>query len=332
GLVAGLKPDQWKAYLRFHIGNAMAPYLSKAFRDVAFNFHGQVLRGESAPLPRDVQVLNAISRDAGPMLAREYVARYLPAGTRSRADEIARHVRDALATAIDGNTWMAPATRQEAKTKLAQLKIELGAPARDLDFSVQPMGRTSFGSNMLIASTWHRREEMRRIGRGNANRRWDVLPQQPALAYDIAQNRLIVSAAALPAPVLDLTQDTATQYGTFGALVAHELARSVGYAGRLIDASGALRTWWTSDDEAAWLSRADGLVSQYNGYAYPGLEGVNVNGALSRNQDAADLAAIELAWNALAAAQPELDKAGKEAFFTGWAQLWRQQSSSDIAA
>jgi putative endopeptidase len=42
------------------------------------------------------------------------------------------------------------------------------------------MGRGSFGGNMLIASTWRHREEMKRIGKGNADRRWDVLPQQPA--------------------------------------------------------------------------------------------------------------------------------------------------------
>ncbi len=330
-LAGSLRAEQWKAYLRFHIGNAMAPYLSKSFRDANFDFHGRVLRGESTQLPRDVQVLNAINRAAGPMLAREYTARYLPQATKARATEIATHVRDALGQSIDANAWMSPATKQEAKAKLAGLKIEIGSPRRDLDFTVQPTGRASFGSNMLVASTWHRREEMRRIGRGNADRRWDVLPQQPALAYDIAQNRLIVSAAVLQPPVLDIAQDSASQYGTYGALVAHELARSIDYVGRVVDASGKLRTWWTADDEAAWLGQADRLVAQYNGYAYPGLQAVNVDGALTRNQNAADLAAVELAWRALNIAQPALDKPGKEAFFTGWGQLWRQQSSADVA-
>ena len=56
---------------------------------------------------------------------------------------------------------------------------------------------------MLIASTWRHREEMKRIGKGNADRRWDVLPQQPSLAYDLAQNRLIVTAAILQGPVFN---------------------------------------------------------------------------------------------------------------------------------
>src|SRR3546814_6818826 len=39
-MVDKIDPDQWKAYLRFHVGNAMAPYLSKSFRDADFEFRG----------------------------------------------------------------------------------------------------------------------------------------------------------------------------------------------------------------------------------------------------------------------------------------------------
>src|SRR5690606_4201473 len=182
-----------------------------------------VLRGESAPLPRRQQVLDAMNHAAGPMLGREYMGRYLPPAVRARAAEIAVEIRDALGRGLERNTWMGTATRAEARAKLAALKIEIGAPVRDLDFTVQPMGRGSFGGNMLIASTWRHREEMRRIGRGNADRRWNVLPQQPALAYDPAQNRLIVTAAVLQPPVLQAAGPEAAKYGAYGALVGHEL-------------------------------------------------------------------------------------------------------------
>jgi putative endopeptidase len=84
-LVGGLEPAQWKTYLRYHVGAAMAPYLSKAWRDVDFAFRGTVLRGETAPSARQQQVLDAINLAAGPMLGREYVGRYLPDATRARA-------------------------------------------------------------------------------------------------------------------------------------------------------------------------------------------------------------------------------------------------------
>ncbi len=330
-LVNALKPEQWKAYLRFHIGNAMAPYLSKSFRDAEYDFHGRILRGETAQPSRQQLVLGAINRAAGPMMSREYVAAYLPDTTRARAETIAGQVRDALGRGIERNTWMTPVAKTEAKAKLAALKIEIGAPVQDIDYTVQPMGRASFGSNMLIASTWRHAQEMRRIGQANAGRRWDVLPQTPALAYDLAQNRLIVSAAVLQPPVLDVAADAATHYGTYGALVGHELSRAVDIKGKLVDSAGTVRTWWSTDDDAGWLTATDKLVSQYNGYGYPGLTGTQVNGALTRDENAADLAGVELAWDALQTANPELAQSGKEAFFRGWAQLWRQQPAVDTA-
>ena len=330
-MVDKIKADQWKAYLRFQVGNAMAPYLSKSFRDADFEFRGRVLRGETTPPPRDQLVLDAINLAAGPMLAREYVASHLPATTVSRAEAIAGEVRDALGRAVDRNTWMSEPTKAQAKAKLAKLKIEIGAPKRDLDYSVQPMGRGSFGGNMLIASTWRHREEMKRIGNANANRRWDVLPQQPALAYDMAQNRLIVSAAVLQPPVLDMTRNAASHYGSFGALVGHELGRSIDAKGKFVDAAGELKTWWTPADDTAWGLRTAPLVAQYSAYPYPGLREVKVNGNQTLEENTADLAGVELAWDALATSQPELPKESKQAFFEGWAQLWPQQMSSDEA-
>jgi len=330
-LVNGLKPEQWKAYLRFHIGNAMAPYLSKSFREAEYDFHGRILRGENAQPTRQELVLGAINRAAGPMMSREYVATYLPEASRARAETIAGQVRDALGRGIDRSTWMTDAAKAEGKAKLAALSIEIGAPVQDIDYTVQPMGRASFGSNMLIASTWRHAQEMRRIGQANAARRWDVLPQTPALAYDPAQNRLIVSAAILQAPVLDIAADPAAHYGTFGALVGHELSRAVDTKGKHVDSTGTVRTWWSADDDAGWLTATDKLVAQYNAYGYPGLSGVQVNGALTRDENAADLAGVELAWDALQQASPELTQPAREAFFRGWAQLWRQQSSVDLA-
>ncbi len=330
-LVAGLKPAQWKAYLRYQVAAAMAPYLSKAWRDVDFAFRGTVLRGDTAPPPRREQVLAAMNLAAGPMLGHEYAGRYLPADTRARAQEIAVQVRDALGRGIERAAWMSPATREQAKAKLAQLKIEIGVPARDLDYTVQPMGRGSFGGNMLIASTWRHREEMKRIGRGNADRRWPVLPQQPALAYDPAQNRLIVTAAMLQAPVLDMARDNAANYSAFGALVGHELTHGFDAAGRNIDATGKVRDWWTPADAAAWDAVLSALSVQYGAYPWPGVPGTFVAGGQTRAENAADLGGVELALDALLAAQPGVAPPARQAFYQGWARLWPQQMSVDVA-
>ncbi len=332
GLIATLKPDQWKAYLRWRVGDAMAPYLAKPFHDAEFGFRGRVLRGQTTPPPRWQQVLDAINLAAGPMLGKEYAARYLPQSTDAQAEAIARQLRDALERSVERSTWLSASAKAEAKAKLEKLKIEVGTPHRDIDYTVQPMGRGSFGSNMLIASTWRHREEMKRIGKGNADRRWDVLPQQPALAYDLAQNRLIVTAAVLQAPVFDPARDAAGQYGAYGALVGHELSRGFDSKGRMIDAKGELRDWWTPADLSAWNAIGTQVANQYQTLPYPELKGVNVNGQRVQDEATADLAGLELAWDAFNQVQPQAPQAAKQAFFKAWAQLWAQKASEGEAA
>ncbi|GAE56586.1 hypothetical protein XPR_3221 [Xanthomonas arboricola pv. pruni MAFF 301420] len=265
-MIVSINPDQWKAYLRWRVGDAMAPYLSKSFHDAEYQFRGRLLRGDALPPQRWQQVLDAINVAAGPMLGREYVARYLSSDTRRQAEAIADQVRDAQLAALERTGWGNGEVIAEAKAKLAAMKIEVGAPRRDLDYTVQPMGRGSFGGNMLIASTWRHREEMKRIGKGNADRRWDVLPQQPAVAYDIAQNRLIITAAVLQSPVLTAGSTPAAQYGAYGALVAHEITRAIDAKGSLVDAKGELRSWWTPAEKTSWTLLTDKVASQFGAY------------------------------------------------------------------
>lgn len=323
-----LKAEQWRAYLRWRVGDAMAPYLSEAWREIHFDFRGRVLAGHQAPLPREQQVLDAINLAAGPMLGREYAARYVQPATRERAVEIAQAVRDSLGRALQRDARLGAQAKAEAAAKLQQLKIEVGTPARDLDYTVQPMGRGSFGGNMLIASTWHHREQMRRIGEANADRRWNVLPQQASVAYDLAQNRLVVTAAALQSPILDPGADIAGQYGSYGALVGHELSHGFDIHGRMVDAGGALREWWSPAELEAWRAFAGQVATQYGRHDWPGLEGRKVDGNLTASENVADLAGVQLAWEALEAAQTDLPREARQGFFTAWAGLWPQQLST----
>lgn len=329
-MVASLKPEQWKAYLRWRVGDSMAPYLSKSFRDAEGGFRGRLLRGETLPPPRWQQVLDAINVAAGPMLGHEYVERYLTADNRRQAAVIADQIREAQVAALARTGWGNGPVVEEAKAKLQAMKIEIGAPRRDLDYSVQPMGRGSFGGNMLIASTWRHREEMKRIGKGNADRRWDVLPQQPALAYDIAQNRLIVTAAVLQPPVFG-NGEPAAQYGAYGALVAREITRAIDAKGALVDSQGQLRSWWSPAEKTAWTELTNRIATQFNAYPYPGVPNTKVNGTLTAESNLADQVGVELAWQAFNAAQPNAPVASRQAFFNAWAGLWAQQVAPNEA-
>lgn len=130
------------------------------------------------------------------------------------------------------------------------------------------MGRGSFGGNMLIASTWRHREEMKRIGKGNADRRWDVLPQQPGAGLRHRPEPADRHAAVLQPPVFDTARKD-TLYGAYGALVGTQLNRAIDARGSRVDARGELRDWWSQADRDAWTRLGDRVAAQYASQSIP---------------------------------------------------------------
>lgn len=317
-LVDSLKPAEWQAYLRYRVADMMAPYLGKNWREADHAFRGRLLRGDDAMASYQARTLEALDTTLGPMLESAYVTRHLPDANRQRAGAIAGQVRGAMVAAIDQAGWMDDGAKNAAKAKLERLSIEIGQPARTYDFTAPTMSRASFAGNVLIAAAWRHREDMKRIGAPVDGADWDVAAYTPALQYDAANNRLLITAAILQEPVLDMDRGLAEQYGSLGAMVGHELTAIVAGGGSRREAS-------------AWETRIAPLAGYYGRFAYATDASLKVDGARTLARDAADLSGLELARDAWRQAEPTANASAEQGFFRGWARLWPQQLSRAAA-
>src|ERR1700730_3608932 len=77
--------DNWKTYLRWHLVNSAAPWLSQPFVDEDFNFKGRVLQGTKELLPRWKRCVSATDRQLGEALGQIYVQKYFPPEAKARA-------------------------------------------------------------------------------------------------------------------------------------------------------------------------------------------------------------------------------------------------------
>ena len=330
-LIPSRTVEQWRAYLRWRIADSMSPYLSKPWRDANFDFRGRILQGRANQGTRAEQTLAAINSAAGSMLGREYASRYLSAETKRNAENIAASVRSALIDSITRNTQMSANAKTVALAKASKIGIEVGYPRRDLDYSIQPMGRGSFGGNILIASTWQHAQEMKRIGKGNSDRRWDVLPQNPVVAYEPEQNRLIVTAAALQSPIYSTSGTAGTLYGSYAAMVGHELSRGFDLDGRMLDQNRRINNWWSPEDSARYDALGRAVAAQYNNRVYSANPAARVDPAHVINVAMADQTGVELALAAFNKAYPNQAAAQHQDFFRAWAALWAQNMSPTVA-
>ncbi|MCX6621197.1 MAG: M13 family peptidase, partial [Acidobacteria bacterium] len=94
--------------------------------------------------------------------------------------------------------------------------------------------------------------------------------------------------------------------------------------GRQFDAKGNLRDWWTGEDAARFIARADCVVKQYAGYTV--VDDIRINSKLTLGEDVADLGGTLLAyvaWKNSTRGQELESREGlkpEQRFFVGMAQ------------
>ena len=84
--------ENWKSYLRFHVADRYAPYLSSAFVQENFDFYSKYLRGAKEQQPRWRRCVRYTDSDLGEALGQAYVAKVfspeLKASTRDMVKRI----------------------------------------------------------------------------------------------------------------------------------------------------------------------------------------------------------------------------------------------------
>jgi putative endopeptidase len=324
-LVQTLPPEQWRAYLRFHVTHALAPYLSRGFVDAHDALYLRTLRGSQEPMPRWRRVLGSVDTLLGPVLGQRYLDVHFPQATRQAAEALTERVRTALREQLAHAVWLGTLARQTALEKLDAVDIKLGGPDQIPGFDGLQLSPKDYAGNVLKLVAWWHQRYMSSIDKVREEWQWAQAPYAVNVYYDAARNQLVVPAGLMQPPLFDPAGDVATNYGGLGNVLAHELFRGFDSIGSQFDAQGRLAPWWQAADIQAFALRFKPLEAQYS--AYPLLGQVKVNGALTLTENIADLAALEISHAAFAQTGDSTQQgtlSAEQRFFHAYARLWRR--------
>src|SRR5690606_41891495 len=100
----------------------------------------------------------------------------------------------------------------------------------------------------------------------------------------------------LEPPFFDPSADGAANYGAIGAVIGHEIVHGFDNLGAAFNAKGKLENWWSEEDMAHFEEAGRKLAAQYD--AYEPLPGLHINGEQTLGENIADLAGLEVAYQA----------------------------------
>jgi len=325
---AALKTESisdWKAYLRWQLVHAAAPYLSEPLAAENFRFFAATLSGVKAQKPRWERVVTMTDMSLPEALGQLYVAKHFPPEAKAQVLQLVADLRDALRIRIQQLDWMDEPTRAKALAKLDTFDVKMGYPDKWRDYSSVKIDRGPLVLNVQRLSQFEVRRELAKIGKPVDRSEWHMSAPTVNATYSPQSNGITFPAGILQPPFFDPKADAALNYGGIGTVIGHEMTHGFDDSGRQFDAKGNLEDWWTPECTARFKERSAAIVKQFSAYT---AADAPVNGELTQGENIADLGGLKIAYAALqkALAGKPHDKIDgftpEQRFFLSYASLW----------
>ena len=324
--------DTLKLWQEFHVADNAANYLSDDWVDSRFEF-SKALSGVTEMRPRWKRGLRLVDSSLGELVGEEYAKQYFPPSAKAKMETLVANLKLAMGDRIRGNSWMAPATKEAALAKLDKMDVMVGYPDKWRDYSGLKIDPADLYGNVKRSAAFEYAYQLADLDKPVDRKKWSMNPQEVNAYNGGLENKIVFPAGILQAPYFSETVDDAVNYGAIGAVIGHEITHGFDDQGRKIDASGAVRDWWTKEDAARFDAQAKGFGAQYA--TYEAAPGAFINPDLTMGENLADLAGLEVAYDAYHRSlngkeAPVIDGlTGDQRFFLAFAQAWRDKARED---
>ena len=336
-LIANTDQAKLKKYLAAQYISEYCTLLGEDFYDANFDFFKKTMAGVKEKQPRWKRSLNVASSMLPEAVGKLYVQSYFPQESKDAMLEMVSNIRTALGEHIDSLKWMSDSTKMVAKEKLAAITVKIGYPDKWKDYSTLIINPTlSYMENVRNIKKWDMADNFSRLNKPVDKTEWLMSPQTVNAYYNPTTNEICFPAAILQPPFFNPDADDAVNYGAIGVVISHEMTHGFDDQGRHFDKDGNMTDWWKPEDEAAFKSRTDILVAQFDSvYVLPG---VRANGALCLGENIADQGGLRVAYTALQNSfgghrPADIDGfTAEQRFYLSYANIWAMNITDEEKA
>ena len=320
----------WKTWLTCHMILSFLEYLPPPYDDLQFHLFGKILKGKTEKIPQKYLTLHILKKYTPNDLGKLFVDNLVAPETKHVATKLIQTLKRATIRRLKRLTWMDPSTREKAVEKVKHMKFQVAHPdvfsseTKDCEIAEdEPLQNIL---NLNAADTDRMIEDLKKRDCDKSVENWNDGTFEVNAYYYSEGNMMVIPAGILRAPFFDVNRSHAWNLGGIGSAIGHEITHGFDVDGRMYDAKGNYKNWWTEQDVANYELCTKAIVSLFDGQNY--MEG-KVDGTLTLSENLSDLGGMAIALEALNtllenSTEAERKKAYIE-FFTSYGISWRNK-------
>ena len=321
--------EGFKALLMLQTVQGTGILLDQEAYDNVTAYQATITGTDTSAFPVEQMAFDYVSAALGMAMGKMYAETYVSAETKAAVTDI---INDAVAVfreRLQANEWRGEETRARAIEKLDALKVRVGAPDDwslygydEFDF---PEEGGVYADTIALAQRGLAESVRLAVTPIDANV-WSMNPQDVNATNSLTDNSINVPAGILGGYLFDPTGSRASQMGSIGTIIGHEITHGFDDSGSLYDAVGNLTNWWTDEDRATFSGLTKAVDAYYT--AIEVLPGQYIQPMKTVGETVADLGGMSCM---LQIAQG-IEGFDYEDFFESYARVWRRQGPEGMAA
>lgn len=310
-----------QAYSFWHSVRTQIKYMSENFQK-HFLAYVKIKFGVSKLESRN-KICSAAAKELYPHLASQlFVEKAFSPQAKDDTLEMVQRILEEFKTLILEADWLDSSTRELALVKLSKIVPQIAYPDKWYDYKGLENGKDFFHS-YLNKNRWSFKEYIGEFEQKIDRSDWGDSSVATVNAYYKGDtNQITFPAGILQSPFYSLHSSRIANLASIGVAIGHEITHGFDHQGRLRDADGALKNWWSESIDLAFKQRAQCLVDQFSEFQ---INGDHVDGNSTQGENIADLGGVKMAYR-IAERTQETNKMvlkdWKREFFLAYAQTW----------
>ncbi|DBA02082.1 TPA: hypothetical protein N0F65_011149 [Lagenidium giganteum] len=315
-LVASLEVADMQRYLIFRWLSSQAEWLSGHFQAARFEID-QILVGYTSPRPRWSTCITLVTEALPNLAGRYFVQAMANPEAEATVVSIVTQLEQSMKENIASRPWLDDKTRKNALTKLSKLTKLIGHDD-NINASDNALSKVdcnlradSLVANIRCIRHVQFRNDLEKVGQPVDKDEWILTALDANAKYRMLQNELVLPMGMFQPPFFHPSFSMAENFGGIGTIVGHELTHAFDSHGRLFDAYGRMKPWWTGGAAKQFKARTLCLQTQYSSFVVKGEDGDvigAVDGKRTITEDIADNGGLSVAYRALREQRQKLEE------------------------